>query len=135
MACFIEEDGHPGDVFPTNLGPNTASQNINDPYGSMGPLPPGNYDILPKPNGPAQDEAVMDGINFHRGIPSVTTPGLLPGQVRTSSGIRGGIRIHMPGLSTGCVTCSNYLDIETMMNRNRDSGGMHLEIVEVCCPK
>lgn len=136
MACFIVEDGLPGPVFDTNLGPNTASTNSRDPYGSMGPLPPGGYDVLPKPNGPSRDEpAPGGGLNFHRGIPSVTTPGLNPGQVQAPSGVRGGIRIHMPGTSNGCITCRNYGDVENTMNRNRDTGGMHLQIVEVsCCP-
>ena len=100
----------------------------------MGPLPPGNYDILPKPNGPSHDESDgSGGINFHRGTPSVTTPGSLPGQVRTNSGVRGGIRIHMPGTSNGCITCTNYGDIENMMNRNENTGGIHLQIIEVNC--
>jgi RHS repeat-associated protein len=133
MACFIEENGTPGPVIPTNLGPNNPSVTPGNPYGSDGPLPPGNYDILPKPTGPATDTQVSDGVEFHKGMPSVTTPGLPPGSVRTPTGVRGGVRIHFPGRSKGCITCENYQDIEAIMNRHRDSGGMHLQIMEVNC--
>lgn len=134
MTCYIEEDGGAErDLFNTNSGPNTSST-TKDQFGPMGPIPSGKYDVLPKPNGPAQDESDGGGgINFHKGIPSVTSPGLRPGQVRTSSGIRGGIRIHMRGLSNGCITSGNYLEIENIMNRNLSRGGMQLEVVEHDC--
>jgi RHS repeat-associated protein len=107
MKCRFEIGGDPGPEFDANLGPNNQSETPNDPYGKNGPLPPGDYDIKPKPDGPTVNTPDgAGGIDYRKGTPSITGPGKKPGCITTPAGTnRGGLRIHQPGESNGCVTC------------------------------
>jgi hypothetical protein len=146
MKCRYEINGGSGPEFDANLGPNDASTTPGDPYGSTGPLPPGEYDIKPKPTGPENNVYNDDGtVDFRKGTPSVTDtrPGHKPGQITTPNGTRrGGLRMHEPGHSQGCVTCSQAdnganndnqrSSIENLMNTYKKP---KLKIEEVCCGK
>src|SRR5438876_176678 len=87
--------------------------------------------------GPAENTPDGNGgIDYRQGTPSITSPGLNPGTVRQDEGLRTGIRIHGPGLSTGCVACSPGEQmpgmpsaVENMMNTH----GLKIDIKDVCC--
>jgi RHS repeat-associated protein len=126
MRCYIEEDGEMvGDMFNTNSGPNSTSTTPGDPYGRMGPIPPGTYDIVPR---------TSSGGTYPPGTPSITDPGRTPGSITTPNGTeRSHLYIHGEGRSDGCITCSDPNGIRDIMDRNRNSGGMRLVIEEIDC--
>jgi RHS repeat-associated protein len=140
MTCWFEmPDGTTGRPFPANKGTNNPSQDPNDPYGFRGPIPPGEYDVLPKPSGPQENTRTPEGrIDYRRGTPAITQPGLRPGQIRRPGRTRGGLMIHASGYSEGCVTCDpgdnstpgQNSAVENLMNSYER---MRLSITEVCC--
>jgi RHS repeat-associated protein len=129
MRCATDEDGKPGLSFNTNEGQNESSATPGDPFGTNGPLPPGQYDL---PNAFSS--------KFKRILPSPTNTGV-PGKVRTPAGtIRSGIRVHAGRLSQGCVTTGPGqpgIDTERaiveLVRRNRLTGGTSMTIQEDDC--
>ena len=129
ISCTVDEDGHPGQSFTTNAGNNQSSQNPNDPFGTNGPIPPGQYD-LPNAFSP----------KFNRIVPSPTNTGK-PGVIQTPGGSsRTGIRIHKGNNSSGCLTTgagasgsNTEQTLRDMVNRHANSGGTTLEIQEGQC--
>jgi RHS repeat-associated protein len=141
MTCWFEmPDGSKGDPFPTNnVGGNAESTTPGDPYGTLGPIPPGEYDIIPKSGGPKNNQKVDDGTDYRKGTPSITQPGRADGTLKTPKGThRSGLRIHKSGGSHGCVTCEagdnstpdQNSSIENLMNSYEK---MKISIKEVCC--
>jgi RHS repeat-associated protein len=143
MTCWFEmPDGSMGDPFPTNTGGyKNPDGEGGDPYGSYSPIPPGEYDVLPKPTGGKNNQPG----EYRKGTPSITGPGMTPGSLRTpptpgrpNGTLRTVIRIHASGDSEGCVTCDpgdNSTDdqnssIENLMNSYQK---MKISIKEVCC--
>jgi len=141
MTCWFEmPDGRTGDPFPSNhQGGNNTSGTPGDPYGKNGPVPPGDYDVKPKVDGPKNNEKVPDGTNYRKGTPSITGPGRKAGSIVTPKGTsRGGLRIHKTGGSDGCITCDpgdnsvpdQNSSVENLMNSYEK---MKVSIKEVCC--
>jgi hypothetical protein len=154
MTCWFEmPDGTVGPSFPANTGGGYANPDgyNGDPYGTGAPIPPREYDILPKPDGPRNNETKWDPVaernrtSYRRGTPSITDPGKSPGVIQTpgTPGKPGGtkrtlLRIHKTGGSEGCVTCDpgdnstsdQNSSIENLMNSYER---MKLSITEVCC--
>jgi RHS repeat-associated protein len=154
-ACWVQTFSGSTPKGPNNAGPVFSSNtgtNIN-------PIPGGQkcttYSVEPKPiTGTPQDpknphvypaecdlppntpDNPTKLWNFHAGIPSMTTPGCKPGTICSSDGRSwGSIRIHFPGLSEGCMTCKEYLQIEHLMNAEKNSGGLMLKLCDIdCCP-
>jgi hypothetical protein len=133
-------DGRTGDPFPSNhQGGNNTSGTPGDPYGKNGPVPPGDYDVKPKVDGPKNNEKVPDGTNYRKGTTSITGPGRKAGSIVTPKGTsRGGLRIHKTGGSDGCITCDpgdnsvpdQNSSVENLMNSYEK---MKVSIKEVCC--
>jgi len=129
-TCRFEVNGSNGAPFTANAGPNDQSITPGDPYGVNGPIPPGTYNVLPKP--------ASQGPGFPPGTPSITGPGQAPGTITTPNGTtRNDLRIHGPGHSQGCVTASCAYNpdgpnaVENMMN----TYGLQLIMQDVkCCP-
>ena len=137
MRCIAYDDktGATSPPFTTNEGEN------------RGRTPEGKYKLEPKPN--SQMEPGNRGLppgnigngkvngpggwEFPEGTPSVTRPGLKPGQ--PNSGFRPTVRVHDPGLSLACITTDQCGRIQDLMEDNEDDGGMDLEINDVCCEK
>jgi RHS repeat-associated protein len=127
MQCYIEEDGEFGPGFTANAWGNAKSITRGDPYGTNGPLPPGEYDIVPRTDADSKSK-------YPNGTPSVSNMGQSGGHVTTPLGTqRSDIMIHGPGRSEGCVTCKEHNEIKKIMNRNKKKGGMKLIIEEICC--
>jgi hypothetical protein len=121
-CTLTDSDGKTTD-FDANTGTNMPPKDPKkDPYGPSGPLPPGDYD-LPSANSPK-----FSGKPQYNGpLPSPTTPGLTPGNVKTPGGSdRSGLRIHGPGRSDGCITCS--MDKWKQVSDCAKQGGMKLKI-------
>lgn len=129
MKCHFSVNGRAGTEFMTNLGPNGASQTKGDLYGRGGPLPPGFYNILPKPS--------WQGAGYPAGQPSVSAAGQAAGVITTPAGTRrDGLRIHGPGLSLGCVTTPlavNPYGGPSAMQNMMNTHGLDLQLDEVCC--
>ena len=137
MRCIAYDDkaGATSPPFATNDGEN------------RGKTPEGKYKLEPKPNyqmesgnrelppGNIGNGKVRGpgGWEFPQGTPSVTRPGLKPGQ--PNSGFRPTVRVHGPGLSLACITTDQCGRIQDLMEVNEDSGGMDLEIEDVCCER
>jgi hypothetical protein len=137
MKCQNFENGRPvGDPFDMNKNghENPGNPDSDDPadrYPKGGPLPPGDYDLEPKP--PSQYE---EGDRFPIGTPSVTTPGQAPGVITPTSGApnRNNVRVHGEGGvpdSEGCPTCEDPKSIKDLMDRNK--GKTKFKIREVDC--
>ena len=147
MLCTIWEWDSRDDAFAgklptkthktetTNRGPNTepdkgtGRNGSDDPYGSMGPVPPGIYDVKPRKS---------QGGNYPPGTPSITDRGgkAEPGSITTPGGTpRSHLYIHGPGRSDGCLTCKDPDEVKEIMDDNSGKGGMILWIKEVCCDK
>lgn len=135
IRCIAYDDvtGVTAPTFTTNEGEN------------RGRTPKGKYELWPKPgfqmepgnrglppgnigNGKVHGPG---GWEFPQGTPSVTLPGLKPGQ--PNSGFRPTVRVHGPGLSLGCITTDQCGRIQDLMENNKDVGGMNLEINDACC--
>jgi RHS repeat-associated protein len=126
MICRYEVNGRTGLGFDANTAGTDGG----------GPIPAGRYLVLPKPTGPPENQIAADGITYRKGTPSVTSPGEPPGVVTNGGPRRGGIRIHGPGPSLGCVACApgqqtpgSPSSVENMMNTH----GLELQITDVCC--
>ena len=145
MLCTIWEWDSRDDAFAgklptktnktenTNKGKNTepnkgtGRNGSDDPYGSMGPVPPGIYDVLPRKS---------KGGTYPPGTPSITDRGgkAEPGSITTPGGTpRTHLYIHGEGTSDGCVTCRDPNTVQDIMDDNQNRGGMNIWIVEVCC--
>jgi RHS repeat-associated protein len=131
LKCRFEVNEAFGEPFPANLGPNNPSETPGDPYGHNGPLPPGTFDVLPKP--------ASQGAGFPVGQPSITGPGQARGAIVTPLGThRQDLRIHGPPVSLGCITAACAFNpyggpsaVQNLMN----TYGLKLLIEEVtCCP-
>jgi RHS repeat-associated protein len=145
MTCWFEmPDGKIGNQFPANTGRYANPNGYNgDPYGTGAPIPPRDYDILPKPDGYKNNTRVYHNgkwrTNYRKGTPSITDPGRYPGTIITPLGTeRTVLRIHASGGSEGCVTCdpgdnsipNQNSAIENLMNTYEK---MKLSIREVDC--
>jgi len=149
MRCISYDDQNLGPISPYTTNEGGDDMNKNQ-------LKPGKYDIKPKTNeqmNPENKNIGMRNISqgkvvsqpteqypkpsaeFPEGTPSITGKfkGAKPGQA--TPGHKPTVRIHGPGESTGCVTTDQCGQIQEMMERNADHGGMTLEINEVCCKK
>ena len=118
-------------------------------------MPPGEYDVIPKPNGGNNNEFGENKPGYRKGTPSITQPGNPAGTIITPNGTkRTVLRIHGKGLSHGCITCDEgyngprvdhdgkpYKDPDTGLDprskvedlMNSYDGGMKLKITEICC--
>ena len=137
MRCIAYDDktGATSPPFTTNEGEN------------RGRTPEGKYKLEPKPNSQMEPDNRglppgnigngkvngPGGWEFPQGTPSVTRPGLKPGQ--PNSGFRPTVRVHGPGFSLACITTDQCGRIQDLMEDNEDDGGMDLEINDVCCEK
>ena len=137
MRCIAYDDknGATSNPFTTNDGEN------------RGVTPEGKYNLEPKPNSQMDTKnqglppgnigngkvTGPGGTEFPQGTPSVTRPGLKPGQ--PNSGFRPTVRVHGPGLSLACITTDQCGRIQNLMEDNSDKGGMTLNITDVCCKK
>jgi hypothetical protein len=147
MTCWFEmPDGTIGNPFNTNhQGGNAKSETPNDPYGKMGPVPPREYEIKPRLDGPDENERVFNpktnkwGTRYRKGTPSITDPGRTAGVIVTPKGTyRSGLRIHKTGGSDGCITCdagdnSTHGRKSAIENLMVSYEKMKLSIKEVCC--
>jgi hypothetical protein len=91
VTCFDSTDNATTNYDVTEPANNG---NPNDPYGPNGQLPPGQYDLLPRPD---------NGNIIRQGEPLYTTPGSPPGIVIAPSGqVRMLIGPHVGTQSLGC---------------------------------
>ncbi len=140
MTCWFETpNGLKGPAFPANTGGyGNPDGKGGDPYGELGPIPPGEYDVVPKPTGPENNRPGEDD-KYRKGTPSVTQPGRYPGTLVTPKGaVRTVIRIHASGYSEGCITFDpgdNSTDDQNSAAENLMGTyeKMKLSITEVCC--
>jgi len=139
MRCITQDDkGNVSDPFTTNdpsLGEN------------RGVTPEGTYNLEPKPNSQMnpQNQGLPPGNigngkvtgpggrEFPQGTPSVTRPGLQPGQ--PNSGFKPTVRVHGPGDSDACITTGQCGRIQNLMEDNANKGGMTIKITDGCCKK
>jgi RHS repeat-associated protein len=110
---------------------NFSMHQSSDPYGTNGPLPPGNFHMSPRTKAGKR-------ARFPNGTPTMNTPGYTNGTIRAgiqNSGKtnRGYVLAHGLGFSDGCFTCNN--SSLAKIKKSSDDGGIDLEIKEVCCDK
>jgi RHS repeat-associated protein len=136
MVCILYDSttGTSTPPFTTNTGTNIGF-----------PVPPGNYNIVPKPpeqmdprncylppaDGSGRQVTGPGGTEFPVGTPSITGPqqGLQPGQISPNS--PPDYRVHAPGLSKGCIATDQCQLVQQMMENNTNCLPLHLK--EVCC--
>ena len=131
MKCTVWEDSIPTLNTLTNTGKNSLSIKPGDSYGTNGPIPPGEYDILNSYSN-----------KFKRVLPSPTNTGV-PGQIKTPKGTtRNGVRFHQGMLSHGCVTCGRGKPgkeledwFKNLVDRHNKTGGTSMVISELSCGK
>lgn len=112
---------------------NTAANGARDPAtslfasdyqgGTQGPVSDGDYWLKPKDNFDPEKDLLVDK------VPSLTKPGLKPGQV--SVGSPPVFRMHPNGNSRGCQTAPREwaLRIWDLMDKHQDDGGVRVRIV------
>jgi hypothetical protein len=136
MKCQRFQDGQPvGEPFDANKnghenpGDGTSDSDA-ERYPKHGPIPPGEYDLLPKE---------VDG-NFPVGTPSITTPGQPAGTITGKNGApnRSQVLVHpeVNGVgpdSQGCVTVcpADSQSVKDLMDKNK--GKTKFKIREVDC--
>jgi Flp pilus assembly pilin Flp len=97
--------------------------------GTQGPLRDGDYWLKPKDNYDPKTDLLVDK------VPSLTAPGLKPGQV--SAGSPPVYRMHPTGNSRGCQTAPREwaLRIWDLMDKHQDNGGVRVRIITQRTPK
>jgi len=119
LLTGIDDDGHLI-MIPVKEG--GVSITPNDPYGRNGPLPPGHYNVNPRPEN-------LD----HPCRPTISSPGQDWNTVVTPMGtVRYGIQIHPGTKSKGClITRPDTNDYERLLefiNDEYNDGGVTLDV-------
>jgi RHS repeat-associated protein len=132
LFCLVFDDYQLQFSFRANMNNWNNAKPVNpkkDPFGTNGPLPPGEYWLT---NG--------NSSKFGPRTPSPTNVGV-PGIVKTPKGTRrDGVRFHTGKISEGCVTFGygpvakkQLNDIKDLIDRNTGKGGTRFTIDDRCC--